>query len=132
MVIAFFYKLNEASRLFIRKVEAFNRRIDFFLSEAALSRKKTLDEYNELLNLWLHEDYHKQPHSGTGGVSPETAFRSDARPLCFVDSRKLRDAFLHIEERDVDKTGCVSLRGVKYEAGLSLMGRRVEVAYDPN
>jgi transposase InsO family protein len=113
------------------KVEAFNRRLDFFLSEAALSEKKTLHEYNDLLNLWIKEDYHKQAHSGTGGLSPETVFRSDTRSLCFVDAQKLRDAFLHVEERDVDKTGCVSLNGVKYEAGLSLMGRKVEVAYDP-
>lgn len=112
------------------KVEAFNRRIDFFLSEAALSGKKTLDEYNDLLDLWIKEDYHKQAHSGTGGLSPETAFRSDTRPLCFVDAQRLCDAFLHVEERDVDKTGCVSLNGVKYEAGLSFMGRKVEVGYD--
>lgn len=113
------------------KVEAFNKRVDFFLSEAALSGKKTLGEYNELLELWINEDYHKTAHSGTGGLSPETAFRSDTHPLHFVDAQKLRDAFLHVEERDVDKTGCVSLNGSKYEAGLSLMGRRVEVAYDP-
>jgi transposase InsO family protein len=59
------------------KVEAFNKRIDFFLSEAALSGKKTLDEYNELLELWINEDYHKTAHSGTGGLSPESAFKSD-------------------------------------------------------
>jgi len=114
------------------KVEAFNRRADSFLSEAALSKAKTLDEYNEMLGVWIGEYYHKEPHSGTDGVSPEAAFKSDTRPLEFVEAQKLRDAFLHSEERDVDKTGCISLNGSKYEVGLSLMGRRVEALYDPS
>jgi hypothetical protein len=58
--------------------------------------------------------------------------KSDTRPLEFVEAQKLRDAFLHSEERDVDKTGCISLNGSKYEVGLSLMGRRVEALYDPS
>jgi hypothetical protein len=114
------------------KVEAFNRRIDSFLSEASLTNAKTLEEYNELLDVWINEYYHKTPHSGTGGISPETAFKSDTRPLKFIEARKLRDAFLHSEIREVDKTGCISLQGRKYEAGLSLMGRKVEVLFDPS
>jgi len=114
------------------KVEAFNRRIDAFLSEAAISGAKTLVEYNAKLGIWLDEYYHKTPHSGTQGISPETAFKSDTRPLSFVEAEKLRDAFLHSEERDVDKTGCISLNGSKYEVGLSLMGRKVEALYDPS
>jgi transposase InsO family protein len=114
------------------KVEAFNRRIDAFLSEASLTGAKTLKEYNELLDVWINEYYHKAPHSGTGGITPEAAFKSDTRPLNFIEAQKLRDAFLHSEEREVDKTGCVSLQGHKYEAGLSLMGRKVEVLYDPS
>jgi transposase InsO family protein len=114
------------------KVEAFNRRVDSFLSEASLTGAKTLKEYNELLDVWITEYYHKTPHSGTGGISPETAFKSDTRPLRFVEAQKLRDAFLHSEEREVDKTGCISLQGRSYEVGLSLMGRKVEVLFDPS
>jgi transposase InsO family protein len=114
------------------KVEAFNRRVDQFLSEASLSGAKTLKEYNELLGVWINEYYHKTPHSGTGGITPEAAFKSDTHPLNFVEAQKLRDAFLHSEEREVDKTGCIHLQGRAYEAGLSLMGRKVEVLYDPS
>jgi transposase InsO family protein len=114
------------------KVEAFNRRIDAFLSEASLTGAKTLKEYNELLDVWINEHYHKTPHSGTGGITPEAAFKSDTRPLKFIEAQKLRNAFLHSEIREVDKTGCVSLQGRKYEAGLSLMGRKVEVLFDPS
>jgi hypothetical protein len=49
-----------------------------------------------------------------------------------VDSEKLRDAFLHTEEREVDKAGCISLGGVKYEVGVALIGRKVEARFDPS
>jgi transposase InsO family protein len=114
------------------KVEAFNRRIDSFISEAALSAAKTLAEYNELLDVWINEYYHKTPHSGTGGISPEAAFKSDSRSLEFVEAERLRDAFLHSTEREVDKIGCIGLNGSKYEVGLSLLGRKVEALYDPS
>ena len=50
--------------------------------------------------------------------------------MCFVDSQKLRNAFLHSEERDVDKVGCINLDGSKYEVGTALIGRKVEVLFD--
>jgi transposase InsO family protein len=112
------------------KIEAFNRRIGAFLSEASLTGTKKIEEYNELLSIWIDQYYHKTPHSGTGGISPETAFKSDTHPLKFLEAQKLRDAFLHSEEREVDKIGCINLGGRKYEVGLSLMGRKVEVLYD--
>lgn len=114
------------------KIEAFNRRIDSFLSEAALMEIKTLDELNKLLNLWINEHYHKAAHHGLGGITPEAAFKTDRRPLKFVDMKTLSEAFLHTEERTVDKTGCISFEGRRYEVGLQLIGRKVEVHYDPS
>lgn len=65
------------------------------------------------------------------GISPETAFRTDSRPLKFVPAEVCAEAFLHTQEREVDKTGCISFQGKKYEAGMKLAGRKVEVFYDP-
>ena len=114
------------------KIEAFNRRIDSFLSEAALSGAKTLEELNHQLNIWIEQYYHKNPHSGLSGISPETAFRSDHRPLRFLDVEHVRDAFLHRDAREVDKVGCISYKGQKYEVGMALIGRKVEVYSDPS
>jgi len=114
------------------KVEFFNRRISSFISEAALSGAKTLDEYNRLLEVWIEENYHSEPHSGLGGIAPKTSFLSDSRPLSFVDGEILREAFLHTEDREVDKTGIISFEGSKYEVGLAYIGRKVEVCYDPS
>lgn len=111
-------------------VENFNKQINKFTSEAAFKKPASLAEYNELLNIWVDEYYHSNPHSGLGGISPATAFGTDKRPLKFVSADKLRDAFLHIEDRKVDKTGCVSFKGNLYEVGLAYIGRNVQIRFD--
>lgn len=113
------------------KVEAFNRRVESFLSEAALQKCETLDELNHYLELWIDGYYHKNKHSGLGNISPAAAFSLDPRPLQFVSDKALREAFLHTEERLVDKTGCISFNGRQYEVGMKLMGQKIEVLYDP-
>lgn len=113
------------------KVEAFNRRIDTFLSEVALTRPQSLEELNHLLDVWIQEYYHCSVHSALNGITPETAFRTDTRPLTFVPASVCAEAFLHTQEREVDKTGCISFQGKKYEVGMKLAGRKVDVMYDP-
>ena len=114
------------------KVERFNRVVDSFLSEAALEKPKTLTRLNELFEVWLSECYQHKPHSALPDKqSPETAFRSDKKALRFVDPETLADAFLHSEKRKVDKSGCISFMGRKYEVGLNVLGCTVEVVYDP-
>ena len=113
------------------KVEAFNRRIDTFLSEVALARPKSLEELNHMLDIWIKEYYHCSIHSALNGITPETAFRTDSRPLVFVPAFVCAEAFLHTQEREVDKTGCVSFQGKKYEVGMKLAGRKVDVMFDP-
>ena len=112
------------------KIEAFNRRLDSFLAEIALQKPNSLEELNRYLVVWINEKYHKDPHAGLAGVSPETAYLTDKRPLCFPDIAACREAFLHTETREVDKAGCISFDGQKYEVGLKLVGRKVAVCYD--
>ena len=59
------------------------------------------------------------------------AYRSDKQPLRFVDPEILANAFLHTETRKVDKSGCINFMNKKYEVGLSFIGRKVDVVYDP-
>ena len=114
------------------KCESFNKQAGKFISEAALARPSSLEEYNERLRFWLEGYYCKNPHSALGGISPATAFGTDKRPLKFVSAAQLRDAFLHADTRKVDKTGCISFEGSLYEVGLAFIGRKVEVRYDPS
>ncbi len=113
------------------KIESFNKHLDVFLKEAALSKPKSLDELNHMLDVWINEYYHKKTHTSLGDISPETAFKTDTRPLTYIDVTKCAEAFLHTQERRVDKTGCISFDGSKYEVGMDLIGRKVEIYYDP-
>ena len=114
------------------KVERFNRVVDSFLSEAALERPKTLERLNELFQVWLSECYQNKSHSALANKqSPEATFRSDKKPLRFVEPEALADAFLHCETRKVDKSGCISFMDRKYEVGLPFIGCTVDVVYDP-
>ena len=114
------------------KIERFNRVVDSFLSEAALEKPKSLDALNTLFWVWLEECYQHKPHSAlTNNMSPETAYRSDSKALKYLDPDVVANAFLHCEERRVDKAGCISFEGRKYEVGVSFIGCKVEVIYDP-
>lgn len=114
------------------KIERFNRVVDSFLSEAALERPQTLEKLNELFWVWLDECYQHKPHSALGeNISPELAFRSDGKAIKFLDADTITNAFLHCEERMVDKAGCISFEGKKYEVGLNFVGFKVDVVFDP-
>jgi putative transposase len=114
------------------KSERFNRVVDSFLAEAVLEKPQTLDKLNQLFEVWLEECYQNKPHSGLeGNISPQTAYRSDRKALKFLDPETIASAFLHCEERKVDKAGCISFAGKKYEVGLTFIGCKVDVIYDP-
>jgi Mu transposase, C-terminal. len=105
---------------------------------------KTLDELNRYWSYYVEEYYQKQPHDGIReyyescgitvpeeGISPETEWNRDSRPLSFIDASTVGEAFLHYETREVDKGGCISFKGGLYEVSTSLIGAVVTVAYDP-
>ena len=114
------------------KIERFNRVVDSFLSEAALEKPKSLDTLNTLFWVWLDECYQHKSHSAlANNMSPEMAYRSDSKALKYIEPEIVAHAFLHCEERKVDKAGCISFVGKKYEVGVSFIGCKVEVIYDP-
>ena len=104
--------------------------MDAFLAEATLKKLTTLDGYDYYLNVWLRECYHSRTHSGIKDT-PENAYKTSKTPLRFADPEILADAFLHCETRKVDKTGCFSFEGKKYETALPLIGLTVNIIYDP-
>lgn len=113
------------------KIERFNRTVDEFLTEAALKRPETLGQLNDLLQIWVEEWYHKRPHDSLKGLTPETAFKCDKRPLQFADPKLIRDAFRYVRRAKVDKIGCLKFGGQVYEAGVAFIGRTVEILYTP-
>jgi hypothetical protein len=114
------------------KIERFNRTVDSFLDEAALKNCKTLDDYNKYFKVWLAECYHTRIHGGLEKTTPEIAYKTSKVPLRFVSPETVASAFMRVETRKVDKSGCISFCSKKYEVSALLAGRTVDVAYDPN
>ncbi len=126
------------------KIEKFHQVVDAFIRESKLKNIKTLEELNRLWAIYLDEYYHKKKHDGIAeyyeslgaavpeeGISPLQEWNRDSRPLTFLDTAVVAEAFLHHEQRKVDKGACISFRGQRYETKPALIGYTVEISYDP-
>jgi transposase InsO family protein len=117
------------------KIEKFFRFIDTsFKPEAYEAIKngqiKTLEELNQALQSWLGGYYHLRKHGGTGQAPAERLKKSKREPRR-ISVMELTEIFLWEEERKVDKAGCISLMGNKYEVDLELAKQTVILRYDP-
>jgi len=88
-----------------------------------------LAELNRLFSAWLEVVYHRRAHSETGQTPIERFDAAGAPPL--PTPALLREAFLWSQERTVTKTATVSLHGNTYEVDAALVGRKVELVFDP-
>jgi putative transposase len=113
------------------KIERWNRTVDEFIQEAQLEKPQTLEHLNTLFRAWLSEGYNHRVHSALAGKSPAQAFAQDTKSLRFPSPEALRGAFLWEKTPKVDKSGCFSLNGVCYEAGIEYIGKQILVRYDP-
>lgn len=114
------------------KIEKFNQNIDRFLDEYKFDNSaRSLEAMNERFWIWLEECYQNKPHMALDGKTPIHTFNLDPKPLKYLPADKVANAFLHAETRRVDKSGCISFKGAKYEVGLPYVARNVDVVYDP-
>jgi putative transposase len=88
-----------------------------------------LGELNALFTAWVETVYHRQIHSETGQAP--LARWSAAGPFPIPSTDALAEAFLWEEHRTVTKTALVSLQGNTYQVDPLLVGRRVELVFDP-
>lgn len=115
------------------KIEVYNRFINSFHAEISLKKPTTLDEMNQLYKVWMEECYQHKAHSALKEmITPHDAYHSDVRPLRLLDTEVIADAFLYCESRVVDKTGCLSFQGIKYEVehGRNYIGKKVQIIFD--
>jgi len=115
------------------KQERYNQTADSFLRETAVVKPKSLEELNRLYKVWMEECYLHQEHAALGHCSPYEAYQSDRHALRMLSAEEIADAFLSCEKRKVDKSGCISFDGEKYEIemGLTMIHKTVDVIYDP-
>jgi putative transposase len=116
------------------KIEKFFRTVrDQFLVElavpGALAAVGDLARLNELFAGWVETVYHARVHSETG-QPPLQRFLA-AGPPVLPTAQMLHEAFLWSHQRVVTKTATISLHGNRYEVDAALVGRKVEVVFDP-
>jgi putative transposase len=88
-----------------------------------------LGELNRLFTAWVETVYHRAVHSETG-QTPIDRWQS-AGPFPLPTPAALREAFLWSEHRTVAKTATVSLHANTYQVDPDLVGRKVELVFDP-
>jgi putative transposase len=110
------------------KIERFFRTVrDQFLVE--IDDGVELAELNRLFSAWLEVVYHRRVHSETE-QTPLERFDAAGAPALPTPAL-LREAFMWSQERTVTKTATVSLHGNTYEVDAALVGRKVELVFDP-
>jgi putative transposase len=112
------------------KQERLNRFIrDRFLSEAEAHGIASFPELNDRFMAWAEQVCNTRQHAETG-QTPIDRFTSQG-PLQAVEPSLLREAFRWSVLRRVTSTASVSLAGNRYAVDASLIGRRVELRFDP-
>jgi putative transposase len=112
------------------KIERFFRTVrDQFVVEIEGREQLDLAELNRLFSAWLEVVYHRRVHSETG-QTPLARFEAAGAPALPTPAL-LREAFLWSQERTVTKTATVSLHANQYEVDAALVGRKVELVFDP-
>ncbi len=112
------------------KIERFFRTVrEQFLVEIGDGRLTTLGELNRLFAAWVEGEYHRRPHSETG--QPPLARWLTGAPFPQPTPAQLAEAFKWSEHRQVSKTAVVKLFANRYCVDAVLVGRTVELVFDP-
>jgi putative transposase len=112
------------------KQERANRYIrEAFLAEATHVGIASLDELNDRFGAWAEQVANRRTHAETNERPIERFER--AGPPRGVDPERLRDAFRWSITRKVTRTATVPLEANNYAVDPALVGRRVELRYDP-
>jgi putative transposase len=86
-------------------------------------------ELNRLFTAWVETVYHRRVHSETGQAPLERWLA--AAPFSLPTPDALAEAFRWEARRTVRKTATVSLHGNIYQVDPALVGRVVELVFDP-
>ncbi len=100
-----------------------------FLVEVDPHSVGDLVRLNQLFAAWVETVYHHATHSETGATPLERL--ASAPPPAAPDPGLLREAFLWSETRTVTKTATVSMHANTYEVDAALIGRKIELVFDP-
>jgi putative transposase len=112
------------------KIERFFRTVrEQFLVEIDDDQLTDLGALNRLFVAWVEGEYHRRPHSETG--QPPLQRWLIGAPFPQPTPPPLAEAFKWSEYRQVSKTAVVKLFANRYCVDAVLVGRTVELVFDP-
>ena len=114
------------------KIERFFRTVrQSFLRPIEDERIGSLEQLNHRFRTWLETEYHRQPHSSLG-ITPLEAWLSRCDRIKTMDPFiDLDAAFYHRITRKVYADSIISINGQAFEVPSILIGKKVQVSYDP-
>jgi transposase InsO family protein len=116
------------------KIERFFRTTRMrFIDQLDLSQIKGLEELNSRLWAWIEGEYHRSPHSGLkDGETPLDKWLRLSEQVKYLSPQiDLEEIFLHRMKRKIYADRTLSLEGILYEAPAHLVGRQVEIRFNP-
>ena len=99
------------------------------MAEEKLEHPPSVEQVQHDLDCWLESFNYTVAHGAREGRTPREAYEANLKPQRFVTADELNRAFRLTETRLVDKTGCLSLGGRKWEAGPEYIGLKVDVSF---
>ncbi len=112
------------------KQERLNRYIrERFIAEAEHVGIESLDELNDRFGAWVDQVANRRIHSETG-EAPEARWSAGGPPQA-AEAARLVEAFRWSAQRKVTRTATVSMDGHHYSVDPALVGRRVELRFNP-
>lgn len=118
------------------KIERFFQFVDTSFKPEAYDlietgRITSIEELNRYFYIWTQSIYHERIHGETK-QTPLQRWEECDHPTVSVSLTDLQQAFYWEEERKVDKTGCISFQGNKYEVDQELVGEKITIRFDPH
>jgi transposase InsO family protein len=90
-----------------------------------------LAELNAIHWAWLAAEYHARPHETTGRIPREHWLEEIVHVRGLPEGLNIDEVFLHRAKRKVRKDGTVRFAGRLLEVQPELVGKTVELRYDP-
>ena len=104
-----------------------------FISEIKNNHVDNIIELNDLFFGWLKAEYHDRVHSSLGmtPVQKWNQSKDNGARLKYFSPVEIDEAFLHYDQRTVNKYGVISFQGNNYEVDGTLVGKKIGLRYDP-
>ncbi|WP_299095687.1 DDE-type integrase/transposase/recombinase [uncultured Metabacillus sp.] len=118
------------------KIERFFQFVDSSFKPEAYDliesgRIQSIEQLNRYFHIWKESIYHERKHGETK-QTPRQRWEECEQPSVSISIYDLKNAFYWEDERKVDKTGCISFQGNKYEVDSQLVGESITIRFDPN